>query len=762
LAELTPQQATVFAAVCHYYESVGRPAPAAYVAEKLSITRQRVGDYFIRLNELGYLRASGSPAVPARPMPRHDPLTKQQLPNGLEKVDGVGVKARVVPMPPLSFRAEVSAQSVDDAARTVELIFSTGAGVERYDWMNDTSYLETLSLDPAHVRIDRLNAGGPLLDAHSDWSLADILGTVVPGSVSLAKKQARCTVRFSKREAVEPIWQDVKDGIIRSVSVGYRTYRFEETPPSKNNAMPVRLCTDWEPFEVSMVPIPADAGAMVRGKERPKVDFNPCQIVTRKLEENKMENGEQLSETIVADPLPPAPTTTPAPATEPNERDQGVSAERERAQGILLASRAARLPQLFADKLIAEGTPLVKAQTQIFVELQKRGDDGVGPGRVPSGGGAGPIVGDDPLVHLRKGIENALLHRVAHDIKKPDGTLAFPLTEQGRKYRGMSMLDIARVYLQARGIRTTDISKMELAGHALGLTSRGGMHTTSDFALLLADVASKTLREAYAEAPQTFAPITRRVTLTDFKPSARLQIGDAPALLEVKEHGEFTRGTIAEGKETLQLKTFGRVFAITRQALVNDDTDAFSRVATMFGRSARTLESDLAWAQITSNPVMGDGVVLFHATHGNLDAVASVISVASLGKGRAAMRIQKGLDGTTVLNVNPKFLGLPAALETTAATFLVQITPAQPSNVNPFAGVLEPIVEPRLDASSVTAWYLFASGFDLIEMATLEGEGGPMVESRIGFDIDGLEIKARHDVAAKVIDWRGAWKNPGV
>jgi phage major head subunit gpT-like protein len=426
-------------------------------------------------------------------------------------------------------------------------------------------------------------------------------------------------------------------------------------------------------------------------------------------------------------------------------------AERERCQGIRTAVASARLPATVADDLIARGLPLVEAQSFVFVELGKRED----PNPAPNAG-AGPIhVGEDPLVHVRKGIENAILHRVAPSF--------FKLEDIGRNYRGMTLLDIGRAFLQARGIRTTDLNKMELAGLALGLDTRGGMHTTSDFPLLMADVASKTLRAAYTEAPQTFKLIGRQVSLPDFKISNRMQLGDAPALLEVKEHGEFTRGTLPESKEALQLKTFGRIFAITRQALVNDDTDAFSRVPTAFGRAARTLESDRVWLQITSNPVMGDGVALFHASHGNLDAAPSVISVASLGKARAAMRVQKGIDGTTILNVNPKYLGLPAALETTAATFLVQITPATPANVNPFAGVLTPLVEPRLDANSANAWYLFAGdGLDVIEYAYLEGETGPTVESRLGFDIDGLEIKCRLDFDAKVIDWRGVWKNPGV
>jgi hypothetical protein len=743
----------------------------------LSISKQVVQRHLAALHHKGWLRGPAAPAIPARVLTRcWGGVTESHLLSIQDQEQSPAMKRggspetlaqpgepRTVQMPALSIRASLTPKTVNDQDRTVELIFTTGAAVQRYDWMTGTTYLETLSLDPDHVRLERLNEGGPLLDSHNSYSVTDQLGAIVPGSVTLTKKDGRGLVQFSKREQVDPIWQDVMQGIIRSVSVGYLVHKYEETPATGKKPA-IRKAVDWEPYEVSLVPMPADPGARVR--EGRTEDTNPCEIVpaglaTReertpvKTEERAM-NDETPSQTIVADP--PAPPAQRTEASEPTERDEGATGERGRIQGILLACRSARLPQAFADKMIADGVPLLDAQSRVFTELSKRDVD------VPRGSSREAVIvtGDDPLVHVRKDIENAILHRVMP--AGPDGKGGFALTEGGRAYRGMSLLRVAEAYLHARGVRTTGMSKMELAGAALGLTGRGGMHTTSDFANLLADVTNKTLRLAYDEAPQTFKTIGRQVSLPDFKPSRRIQIGDAPALLEVKEHGEFTRGTTTDGKETYQLATFGRVFAITRQALVNDDTDAFSRISTMFGRSARNLESDLVWAQITSNPIMGDGNALFSVAHKNLDAVASAISVASLGKGRAAMRVQTSLDGVTILNINPKYLVVPAALETTAATFLVQITPALPANVNPFAGVLQPIVEPRLDANSATAWYLAADSgqIDVIEYAFLEGENGPMVESRIGFDIDGLEIKARHDFAAKVIDWRGLWKNPGV
>jgi hypothetical protein len=448
-------------------------------------------------------------------------------------------------------------------------------------------------------------------------------------------------------------------------------------------------------------------------------------------------------------PLSPARTSAAASAA-PTEAARGAEAERARVRGIRNACQAATMTRAFENTLIDSGLSLEECQSRIFLEMGKRGGDAV---TIRS---TNPRieVGDDALVHVRAGIVNALSHRVAPSY--------FKLEEQGRRYRGMTLLDTAKLYLQASGHRVTDLSRMELAGMALGFQTRAGYHTTSDFPLLLADVANKTLRQAYAEYPFTAGPLVRRTTVPDFKTVNRVQLGDAPNLLKVLEHGEFTRGSISEGREQLAVSTYGRIFAISRQALVNDDTSAFERVPMMFGRAFRMLESDLVWAQITGNPTMGDSNALFSSAHGNLSTVDGAIDVTTIGAGRTAMRKQTGLDGQKI-NVTPKFLLVPAALETVADQLTTSITPAIASNVNIFSGKLTVIAEPRLDDDSAAAWYLASSPdqVDIIELAMLEGQDGPSVESRLGFDVDGIEFKARHDVTAKVLDWRGLYKNEG-
>ncbi len=505
-----------------------------------------------------------------------------------------------------------------------------------------------------------------------------------------------------------------------------------------------------------MVPMPADVGARVRAHE---IATNSC-IIIRKETAVRNDPAAPRAETLAEDPAVTAlrltdgdPANRPAPAaTEPTDIDRAVAAETSRVEGIITAARAARMPQAFVDQHIKAKTALAEVSRLVFVELQARGRQDAGPQPGPADV---RITGDDPLVHVRGGIEEALCNRVAPQY--------FKLTDKSRNFRGLTLLDTARAYLHAAGVRTSGMSKMELAAAALGLNQRSGhgYHTTSDFAYLLADVANKTVRRAYEEAPQTFKAIARQVNLPDFKPVYRTQMGDAPALLEVKEHGEFKRGTIGEGRETYQLATYGRVFAITRKALVNDDADAFGRVPTMFGRAARNLESDLVWDQISSNPTMGDGNALFSAAHLNLDASGDVISVESLGAARAAMRQQVSLDGER-LNIGPKYLIVGAALETRADAIVMAITPQTGGAVNPFSGKLSVIAEPRLDDQPL-AWYVAAdpAQIEIIEYGFLEGEEGPTIETRIGFDVDGIEIKCREDFAAKVLDWRGLYKNAG-
>lgn len=174
----------------------------------------------------------------------------------------------------------------------------------------------------------------------------------------------------------------------------------------------------------------------------------------------------------------------------------------------------------------------------------------------------------------------------------------------------------------------------------------------------------------------------------------------------------------------------------------------------------------MAYAKLLANPVMSDGKTLFHADHGNLAASGASLSVDSLGSARAAMRKQKGLAGEFI-DPQPRFLIVPVALETKAEQLLNStVDPAKSNNTENLEWVRRLILvsDPRLDASSETAWYLAADPRQIegIVRVYLEGEARPFLDQQEGWTRDTMEYKGRLDLGVGVIDWRGLYRNPGV
>lgn len=163
---------------------------------------------------------------------------------------------------------------------------------------------------------------------------------------------------------------------------------------------------------------------------------------------------------------------------------------------------------------------------------------------------------------------------------------------------------------------------------------------------------------------------------------------------------------------------------------------------------------------LTGNPALADGVALFHTDHGNVVTGASTFNLAALASGRLRMRLQKGPAGLQPLNLIPRFLIVPAALETTAEQLIASIVDPSKSNDTPnaeFVRGLTLVVDSRLDDVSATTFYLAASPgqVDTITRAYLAGEGRPYIETKQGWEVDAMEIKCRLDFAAVPADFRG-------
>lgn len=143
----------------------------------------------------------------------------------------------------------VDRAAINDESRTVELAFASETPYER--WWG----VEILDLSPQSVRLGRLTSGGPLLMDHDSRDHVGVIESVQIG----ADRVGRAVVRFGKSARAEEVYQDVKDGIRQNVSVGYQIHKATLVETNKDTSTDTYRVSDWEPFEVSLVSVPADA-----------------------------------------------------------------------------------------------------------------------------------------------------------------------------------------------------------------------------------------------------------------------------------------------------------------------------------------------------------------------------------------------------------------------------------------------------------------------------------------------------------------------
>lgn len=630
----------------------------------------------------------------------------------------------------LQTRAMFAPDTINESERTVEVVWTTGAQVRRASWSRG-DYIEELSLAPGHVRLERLNNGAPLLDAHDSFSLRSQIGVVE--RAWLNGSEGRALVRFSRRDDVEPIFRDVQDGIYRSISVGYRTHKTER---DETGATPVERAVDWEPYELSLVPIPADAGAQVRSEEPPATQ--PSE------QERSMtlpENGVQAAEPTQENETRGMPAAAPAtPATSAVDVEAVRAGERRRVTDIMDACRKASLDGSFAEKLIADGTPIDAARAAILDAMYERQQ------QQPKTQARVDVTVD----HGEKRAE-AMLHALEarSGMRKWDEGGA-------REYLGTTLLDMARECVERSGVSTKGMTKDELAGRA--------MHSTTDFPLLLTSIQRVTLKAAYGEERQTWQALARQDNLPDFRDMSVMEVGGQILPEELREGGEYKAGTISETKGSWKLTEYGKKLVVGRRLIINDNLGYITRAIQVLGRGVAVFEANQMWGLLTTGNLgatcMMDNKALFHADHNNTGTGA--IGETSISEARQKMRNQKSFDGTP-LYVEPRYILLPTTLETAFDKFNTSIVANQTSNVNIFSGALQKIVEPRLDAKSTAQFYVVGDypGVDKLVYGYLDGEGGPSIESVSGRDPDGVTVYLRHSFGCTVPQHQAFYRSTG-
>lgn len=443
----------------------------------------------------------------------------------------------------------------------------------------------------------------------------------------------------------------------------------------------------------------------------------------------------------------PTPAVTPAAAVQPQAPTlaevtaQVQAAEQTRRAGITSAfgGFATAHVELLNACLLDSTITADQAKDKLLAKLGETTQPSAPAARadVHAHAGNGNIVGDS--------VRNAVEARAG-----------LVIVDASNQFGGMSLMELARASLQHRGVGIAGMDRNSIVGLAF-------THSSSDFGNLLSDVANKSMLKGLDEAEETFQTWTSKGTLTDFRAAKRVDLASFPGLDKVAEGGEYQYGTVGDRGEQIILGTYGKMFSITRQAVINDDLSAMTRVPQIMGRAAIRTVADLVYAVLTGNPAMSDTKALFHADHKNLLAAAA-LSVARIDAAKSAMRLQK--DGKANLNIRPAFLLTPVALESTARALLAaEFDPAQPGAQipNPIRGLVEVISDPRLDDSSATTTYMTAAPgmYDTIEVAYLDGNDKPYLEQQQGFTVDGATFKVRIDAGVAPLSWRTMQKLPG-
>ncbi len=615
--------------------------------------------------------------------------------------------------------------------RTAEIIWTTGAKVLRSSW-TDGQFWEELSTDPKHVRMERLNNGAPFLADH-DASTATTIGVVE--SARLENGKGYATVRFTPAgvdPAVDRIFAMVREGILQNISVGYRVYKIERLEGEERET-PILRVVDWEPFEISVVAAGADDGAGFRSG----VQTNQVVIVTTHNQEQKMEVPE------------------------------AVQKERERISGIRSAVKAARFSDEFAERFINEGAAVDVARAAVLNELAKRDAEIKTENHI--------TMGDTHEDKFGRAVQSAILMRAVPTLVKAAIEAKVPgfnqsTLEEGNRFVGVSLLEIARQSLEARGVSTRGMSRQHLAGVAL--THRSGPYAgIADFPVLLENTMNKVLLGAYQTTPDTWSRFCKVEIVSDFRDSPRYRTGSIGVLDSLNENGEFKNKALPDGaKLSINVATKGNIIAISRQLIVNDDLSAFSDLGAKLGRAARlSVEADV-YALLNANsglgPTQSDSQPWFHSNRGNVNGTGSALGVPGLDADRVIMAAFRDAQNIEYLDIRPQTLLVPSSLGGAARVLNNAQYNVTETNKFQVPNMVQGLFRDVVDTARLTGTrrYLFADPnvAAAIVVAFLEGAAqSPVVETEAGWRVDGTEMRVRFDYRAQMFDPKGALTNAG-
>lgn len=577
---------------------------------------------------------------------------------------------------------------------------------------------EILSHDAEAVDLSRLQEIGVVLFNHDRDR---VIGRVLDVRLDEVTRKLRATIQFDEDEESERIYQKVRSGTLRGVSVGYAVDVWEsvEAGAKSSNGRftgPCEVATRWTPYELSIVSVPADATV---GVGRSYVENGDGDM-----DEQNKDNSVKTQDPVTVQP------------------DTGVQSDTEAARQAAVAEERARVREIGTmcrqfgvddAPYINDGMSVEAVRAAILDKLAQERK-------------AQPVtVQADEMDKFRAAATDGLAMRAGMAVEN-----SAPGAEE---FRGKRMMRLAAECVERELGKST---------HAMDDETivREALTGTGAFPGILSNVAHKSMAQAYQSAPTTYQLWTAQGSNSDFKDAPRYRLSEADTLEKLNESGEFKAGGVTEGAAKTSIATYGRMFSLTRQSIINDDMGALQQLPAIYGAAARRMINKMVYKMLQGNPKV-EGTVLFHANHQNL--CEEDISIEGLAKMKAAMAKQKNIKGEEYLNIQPAFLICPVELEVQAAQLISSVVDPTKANAtpNPFANKMTVISEPELEDEK-TFYLAAAAGIaPTIEVTSLNGNLTPMMERAEQFDTLGIKWRIYMDVGVNLLDYRGIQKSTG-
>jgi len=371
---------------------------------------------------------------------------------------------------------------------------------------------------------------------------------------------------------------------------------------------------------------------------------------------------------------------------------------------------------------------------------------------------SGRVTSGNDHHHLYRALEDAALSRGGIPVDRRSLHAGFTDFEHE-----ISVRTIAHEWLRSVGLAPGEfpIAHAYRVSREARVSKRG--LGTEDFLGIPENISGKALTLGFENAEPIYRKIARVTTLNDFRQTTRAGLAPMEALTAPGEHGAVRTALASAVRAYITGARFVGNYVISYEALLADEIDALTRPFHEAGFLAAATVDKALIDLLTANSGVGptltnDATALFHVNHANYDATTGGITVANISIGRQDIRRQKDGLTTRALNIAPKFLLVPPALESEARVFCAA------EHIAGRTDNLECVVAPQLEdgTNGATAWYLLADPLlhDTLDVGFVGGEA-PELTSQKGWEVDGQATKVAIAFGVAALHHRGMYRKRG-